>query len=84
MPKKSSTPMALISLLVCSVRLSASPVEPKTYAVATYECIGIYHQTEARGPGRVQYRQKGTEMWHRGLDLAFDPRDGQYRGSLVL
>jgi hypothetical protein len=83
MSKTPSIALSLILLLTCSPEGLASHANAKTTAVATYECIGLYHQTDARGDCHVQYRQAGSDSWRRGMDLVFDARDGQYRGSLV-
>lgn len=55
-----------------------------TIAVPTYEAVGIYWQ----GPGatagcEVKYRKAGDTAWSQGLDLWYDARDTQCRGSLV-
>jgi len=83
MPKTSIISLSLIVILLFSSIALASEAGGKTTAVATYECIGLYHQTDARGDCRVRYRKTGFEAWRRGMDLVFDARDGQYRGSLV-
>ena len=57
--------------------------EKTTDAVATYECIGLYHKAESDAGCRVQYREKGSDAWRKGLDLVYDPRDSEFRGSLV-
>jgi hypothetical protein len=53
------------------------------YAVATFECIGVYYTAADSGECKIQYRKQGTDKWRSGLSLVYDPRDGQYRGSLV-
>ena len=83
MPQTSIARLSLIFLLTCWLAGLASPAEDRTYTVTTYECIGIYHQTDSRGACQVQYRKKSADAWRRGMDLVFDSRDGQYRGSLV-
>ncbi|UCD52783.1 MAG: right-handed parallel beta-helix repeat-containing protein, partial [Phycisphaerales bacterium] len=74
---------SLTLLLACSFGGLAAPAADKTSAVATYECIGLYHQTDARGDCHVRYRRSSSDSWRPGMDLVFDERDGQYRGSLV-
>ena len=83
MPKTLHIPLSLILVFACSLEALASRSDGKTTAVTTYECISLYHQTDARGDCHVRYRPVGSDSWQRGLDLAFDGRDGQYRGSLV-
>ncbi len=73
-------------LVLASVGLptgSAAESEAQTYVVSTYECMGIYHKADFTGQCRVRYQEKGSDVWRPGLDLAYDLRDGQYRGSLV-
>ena len=53
------------------------------HAVATYECIGLYLKSPDLGPCDVRFRQDGTSAWREGYPLVFDPRDNQYRGSIV-
>jgi len=83
MPKSRIVQLSLIFLFACSLAGLASDSDDKTSAVATYECVGLYHQTEARGDCQVRYRPTDSDAWRRGMDLVFDARDGQYRGSLV-
>ncbi|MHC4519442.1 MAG: right-handed parallel beta-helix repeat-containing protein [Planctomycetota bacterium] len=83
MPKPSVIRLSPVLLLTCALASLASQSDDETYTVTTYECIGIYHQSDSKGACEVQYRKKGSDAWHRGMDLAFDSRDGQYRGSLV-
>lgn len=52
-------------------------------AVATYECIGLYWQTPAAAECAVHYREAGRSEWKPALPLVYDPRDGEYRGSIV-
>jgi len=80
MVKTSSISTSLILLFTCSFSGLAAG---KTTAVATFECVGLYHETDARGDCHMRYRQSGSEAWRSGMDLVFDTRDGQYRGSLV-
>ena len=59
-------------------------------AVPTYESAGLYWQSPARGSRakdgpacRVRFRAAGEERWHDGLDLWYDARNEECRGSLV-
>lgn len=52
-------------------------------AVATYECLGLTWRTNEAGECRVSYQVMGTEAWVPVLGLVYDPRDGEYRGSIV-
>ena len=55
------------------------------YAVATFECLGIYYKVDSDtlGECRVSYRKSGTEEWRDVIPLWFDKRDYEYRGSIV-
>ncbi|WP_236972608.1 right-handed parallel beta-helix repeat-containing protein [Membranihabitans marinus] len=53
------------------------------HAVATYECAGLYWKTMESGPCTVRYRAVGSEIWQDGLDLVYDEREGEYRGSII-
>ena len=53
------------------------------YAVTTYECAGIYFKTAGQGPCKIRYKEVKAGSWNVGLDLVYDSRDGEYRGSIV-
>ena len=77
----------LLSLLYTasgfSLDAAAVAAERNPYAVPTYECIGVYYTAPDSGVCEIHYREKDSENWRRGLGLVYDPRDGQYRGSIV-
>ena len=77
--------IAIVILLMASLTFGADATETRlaAYTVSTYECIGIYWKTAEAGECAVQFRQEGEERWREGLRLAYDPRDQEYRGSLV-
>ena len=52
-------------------------------AVATYECLGLYWKNPDAGVCAVKYRRAGEEPWRAALPLVFDPRNQEYRGSIV-
>ncbi|HUP96557.1 MAG TPA: hypothetical protein VM073_01375 [Usitatibacter sp.] len=55
-----------------------------TIAIPTYEAVGLYWQSPGGSNGcQVKYRKAGTTAWTAGLDLWYDARDAQCRGSLV-
>lgn len=56
---------------------------PNPYAVATYECSSVYWQTPESGVCNVRYKAVNDKIWKKGLDLVYDARQGEYRGSLV-
>lgn len=53
------------------------------YAATTYECAGIYYKTTEAGPCKIRYKEVKEGTWKPGLDLVYDSRDGEYRGSIV-
>ena len=54
-----------------------------TYAVGTFECLGLYHKSAEVGECKVRFRAQGSNSWREGLPLWYDARMGEYRGSLV-
>ncbi len=50
--------------------------------VPTYECAGFYWHTPQDGPCTITYKEKSQKDWKKGLDLVYDSRDGEYRGSI--
>ena len=53
-------------------------------AVTTYESAGLYWATPGSSPAcKVRFRAVGEPRWRTGLDLWFDARNGECRGSLV-
>ncbi|HYC36444.1 MAG TPA: DUF4214 domain-containing protein [Usitatibacter sp.] len=54
------------------------------HAVPTYESAGLYWASPGGTQGcTVRFRKAGTSAWTQGLDLWYDARDGECRGSLV-
>ena len=72
----------LLSPACAALRLAAAEASPPT-AVATFECLGLYWTTPAAGDGTAQFRRAGAGVWQPAMNLVYDPRDGQYRGSIV-
>jgi hypothetical protein len=65
-------------------RASVQPASGATpSAIATYECIGLYWKTPEAREGAAEFREQGAATWRRALPLVYDPRDGEYRGSIV-
>jgi hypothetical protein len=55
--------------------------------VPTFESIGLYWGTTAGSPtnlASVRYRAAGTTVWKNALPLWYDPRNKEYRGSIVM
>jgi hypothetical protein len=61
-----------------------SEKQENPYAVATFECAGIYFKTPDDGTCRIRYREVNTRVWQNGLDLVYDSRDREYRGSIIV
>jgi hypothetical protein len=59
------------------------PGKVQSYAVPTFECAGLYWKTTEEGPCRIKYREDSGRIWKDGLDLVYDARDGEYRGSII-
>jgi len=80
-----STKLILFVLFCTTAGISASygSGEGDFQAVATYECIGLYFKSRDLGSCDVQFRQEGESAWREGYPLVYDPRDSQYRGSIV-
>ena len=63
------------------------PTTGTATGVPTFESIGFYWKPSGGSvtqPCAIQYRVAGNIGWKSGLELWFDKRDGEYRGSLVL
>src|SRR5688572_7884842 len=55
-----------------------------TIAVPTYESVGLYWTSPGGTNGcQVKFRKAGATAWTQGLDMWYDARDSQCRGSLV-
>ncbi|MDX9754560.1 MAG: hypothetical protein RBU29_11390, partial [bacterium] len=74
-----------LCLLLCGLSLpSAWAEEPEPLrTVPTFECLSLYYPSTNPEPCQIRYREAGSEEWKAGLDLVFDPRDNEHRGSLV-
>lgn len=74
-----------IALGITSTVLAQKPAgkAPVAYAVSTYECSSLYWKTPASGRCSVRYKGVKEKIWKNALDLVYDARQGEYRGSLV-
>ena len=52
-------------------------------AASTYECSSIYWKTPENGACKLRYKELNANSWKEGLDLTYDSRDGEYRGSII-
>ncbi|MDP3207844.1 MAG: right-handed parallel beta-helix repeat-containing protein, partial [Rhodoglobus sp.] len=69
---------ALASLAFLAVAAFAAPT-----AIPTFECVSVYHPSADKSACQVNYRVTGTTDWRPALDLVFDPRNSEHRGSIV-
>lgn len=88
-------PLSLVALSApVHAQATANPIAPVapaaieaksagTYAVGTFECLGLCHTSPDLGECRVRFRAQGAAQWREGLPLWYDARTTQYRGSLV-
>jgi hypothetical protein len=74
----SSFAPAFASLLLLAVPALAAPT-----AIPTFECVSVYHPSPDKSACQVHYRVTGTTDWRPALDLVFDPRNAEHRGSIV-
>jgi hypothetical protein len=61
------------------------PGGPNPNAVSTFHSIGLYWHGVggASMVAQVEFKESGTSTWRRGLDLWYDARNTEYRGSIV-
>jgi hypothetical protein len=71
--------MGILLFILCL----AAAVQAQPSVVPTFECLGLYHPSSDSSGCAIQYRQKDAPTWKDGLDLVFDPRNQEYRGSIV-
>lgn len=69
---------AISSFLFLAVTALAAPT-----AIPTFECVSVYHPSPDKAACQVHYRVTGTTDWRPALDLVFDPRNSEHRGSIV-
>jgi hypothetical protein len=53
------------------------------YAVSTYESGSVYWKTPESGVCTMRYKEAKGKTWKNGLDLVYDARHGEYRGSII-
>lgn len=74
----------LLAALLLAPPVPAQAPSAQAWAAATFECLGLYwNQPQAAPRASVQYRAAGQSDWQEGYPLVYDPREHQYRGSLV-
>ncbi|MBI5083761.1 MAG: fibronectin type III domain-containing protein, partial [Acidobacteria bacterium] len=72
----------LVTLPVANAAQGAAG-EGRAWGVATFESVGVYYNRAAAGECVVKYRAVEAGEWRDGYPLVYDPREKQYRGSLV-
>ena len=77
--------MVLAGILGCTTVSGRVTVQENQdlYAVPTFECAGIYWKIKENGPCKIRYREETANSWKQGLDMVYDERDDEYRGSIV-
>ena len=74
----------LHSCLLLPAIIAVPAVAADAWAEPTFESLGLYYSLPvAQGPCRLRYRVAGSAEWREGHNLVYDPRERQYRGSLV-
>jgi len=65
--------------------VQSDPITPPVAWTATYECIGLYWAPPGRTGAQctVLYRRYPDGEWKDAMDLWYDARTGEYRGSIV-
>jgi hypothetical protein len=71
-------------LATITATFAAPEALPDIYAVTTFESAGLYWIAPGSTKGcTVRFRRKGQAEWRSGLDLWYDARNDECRGSLV-
>lgn len=86
MPRLAAMAIVRLALAMLALAMAAPPAFAAPRSVSTFQSIGLYWSPPggaADKAARVQFRAAGEPGWRQGLDLWFDERDGEYRGSLV-
>ena len=72
--------LPLFFLFVFTLQVSAQNEKP--YAIPTYENAGIYWKIVDQGDCEVFYKAASDDEWKQGMQLWYDKRNNEYRGSL--
>lgn len=71
--------------LIVFLLAPAAQAQPKAWAEATFESLGLYFNLAATPSNcQVQYKESTAAEWRDGHYLVYDAREKQCRGSLVL
>lgn len=75
--------LAFFLFLAAGQWIPSTAAEAKAFAIPTFESLGLYYNRDkAQQPCQVRYRTASKD-WREGYPLVYDPRERQYRGSLV-
>lgn len=80
--KNTSIVLSLIFLFTNSYSYGQSSGD-NPMAISTYESVGLYWQTSEEGLSSIRYKEVNNNSWKDGLDLVYDQRDEEYRGSII-
>ncbi len=78
---ESSNILLVVFLILPFSNLLSATANP--YTVSTFECISIYYESVKAGECKVYYREPEEKDWRSALELVYDDKDGEYRGSIV-
>jgi hypothetical protein len=85
--KRSKLSFAIASLILFGATYSFGQKQSEDgsnpYIIPTYECAGIYWHVQENGACKIKYKEITADQWREGLDLVYDAREGEYRGSMV-
>lgn len=73
----------LTGLLIANLSSAQIASIQNPYAISTFECAGFYWKTDSATVCTVRYREKASADWKTGLNLVYDYRDREYRGSIT-
>ena len=74
----------MLALTLAAAPARAATPQPDVRAVTTYESAGLYWAAPGQATDcRVRFREAGAAEWLPGLELWFDARGNECRGSLV-
>jgi hypothetical protein len=76
---------AYLFLIALAALPPAGAADSPAFAIPTFESLGLYYNRPiAKKTCAVKYRAAGSAAWRDGYPMVYDPREKQYRGSLVM
>jgi hypothetical protein len=73
---------SLIVIIILVINLCLVSAQNPS-VVSTFECAGFYWKIPEDATCSIRYKEKSQKDWKSGLDLVYDSRDGEYRGSII-